>query len=74
MNPAFGHTLRAGMTRWARPALMPLMCVAMLALSLWCAQQLTFDAAQWPGERLDRAEALVSRAELPPPAGEGWQA
>ncbi|MGY4831550.1 ATP-binding response regulator [Sphaerotilaceae bacterium SBD11-9] len=57
----------------ARLALLPLMCAALLAASLWWAHRLTYDSARWPGQRLDRAEALVSTAPRPPAAGEAWQ-
>jgi signal transduction histidine kinase len=59
---------------WARAALLPLTCVALLVLSLWWAQRLTHDTEAWPGQRLERAEAIVSAAERPPVAGERWQA
>lgn len=56
-----------------RRALLPLLCAVMLAAALWWANWLTHDSARWPGQRLDRAEALVSAAEEPPAQGP-WQA
>lgn len=73
------------MTRWPlrfgalqeatalRRALMPLLCVAMLVAALWWANWLTHDSAEWPGQRLDRAQAQVSAATEPPADGP-WQA
>jgi len=55
-----------------RRALLPLVCVAMLAAALWWAHWLTYDSERWPGQRLDRAQAMVSAADQPPTEG-FWQ-
>ncbi|MBX3621012.1 MAG: response regulator [Rhizobacter sp.] len=57
-----------------RRALLPLVCLAMLVLSLWWAHGLTYDVAAWPGQRLDTAQALTSPDERPPGDGAPWQA
>jgi signal transduction histidine kinase/CheY-like chemotaxis protein len=59
---------------WRR-LLMPLICVVLVAASLWWAHRLTIDAAGWPGLRLTQAEAWSTDKvddERPPP-GAPWQ-
>ncbi|NML42804.1 response regulator [Ramlibacter sp. G-1-2-2] len=69
------HAASPRFSAFLRAALLPLACVAMLALSLAWAQWLTHDTQRWPGQRLTRALALVApSADTPlPGAGAAWQ-
>ena len=54
---------------------MPLICVVLVAASLWWAHRLTIDTAGWPGLRLTQAEAWSSDKvdDDQPPSGAAWQ-
>src|SRR5437868_6168585 len=67
--------VNASASRHLRAALLPLMCVLVLALSLWWAHWLTHDSERWPGQRLSLARAWVAPdADAPMPgAGVDWK-